>query len=340
MDPCDLRLADGDAAVRELIGSRIPLYRFVLDNTLERYDLDRGDQRVDAVREAVRLTRADPRQVQGRGVPPRDRDRRSASTSTRSAPSTDARRSRPPSAPNQAVPPRARRRGVELRRAAVRRRARGAQGAHPVPAHRGRDTRTTSPTTTSCIRSRRSFGWPSRNSACREPPTLHGWLASRASSRRRTLAASCRWRPSSRCRPAKSRPSRVVAVTILQLQARTLVRRIADLKSKLPAHEPGRAGRRLQQHFGRADGLGAAAPVSARPRERPLIVHTGALVSRAPQLRFVPWSHGGCRWSLHPWTSSPCAACSRRRRCRASESGNSHARREPEAPRRAATSFG
>ncbi len=58
MDPCDLRLADGDEAVRELISSRIPLYRFVLENTLARYDLDRGDQRIDAVREAVRLTSA------------------------------------------------------------------------------------------------------------------------------------------------------------------------------------------------------------------------------------------------------------------------------------------
>ena len=58
MDPCDLRLADGDAAVRELVASRIPLYRFVLDNTLAKYDLDRGDQRVDAVRESVGLARA------------------------------------------------------------------------------------------------------------------------------------------------------------------------------------------------------------------------------------------------------------------------------------------
>ena len=58
MDPCDLRLADGDAAVRELVASRIPLYRFVLDNTLTRYDLDRGDQRIDAVREAMGLTKA------------------------------------------------------------------------------------------------------------------------------------------------------------------------------------------------------------------------------------------------------------------------------------------
>jgi DNA primase len=58
MDPCDLRLAEGDAAVRELVASRIPLYRFVLDNMLSKYDLDRGDQRVDAVRDAVSLASA------------------------------------------------------------------------------------------------------------------------------------------------------------------------------------------------------------------------------------------------------------------------------------------
>ncbi len=58
MDPCDLRLADGDASVRELVASRVPLYRFVLDNVLARYDLDRADQRIDAVRESVGLTSA------------------------------------------------------------------------------------------------------------------------------------------------------------------------------------------------------------------------------------------------------------------------------------------
>lgn len=55
LDPCDLRLADGDVAVRDLVASRVPLYRFVLDNTLQKYDLDRGDQRIDAIREAVGL---------------------------------------------------------------------------------------------------------------------------------------------------------------------------------------------------------------------------------------------------------------------------------------------
>ena len=49
-DPCDLRLAAGDAAVRELVARRVPLYRFVLAATVADYDLDRADARVDAVR--------------------------------------------------------------------------------------------------------------------------------------------------------------------------------------------------------------------------------------------------------------------------------------------------
>ncbi len=55
LDPCDLRLDKGDEAVRELIGRQVPLYRFVLNNVLSRYDLDRADGRVDALREAAPL---------------------------------------------------------------------------------------------------------------------------------------------------------------------------------------------------------------------------------------------------------------------------------------------
>jgi DNA primase len=55
LDPCDLRLQKGDAAVRELVARRTPLYRFVLGNVLSRYDLDRADGRVDALREAALL---------------------------------------------------------------------------------------------------------------------------------------------------------------------------------------------------------------------------------------------------------------------------------------------
>lgn len=55
LDPCDLRLQQGDAAVRELIARRQPLYRFVLANVVKKYDLDRAEGRVGAVREAAAL---------------------------------------------------------------------------------------------------------------------------------------------------------------------------------------------------------------------------------------------------------------------------------------------
>ncbi len=55
LDPCDLRLKKGDEAVRELVAKRVPLYRFVLGNIVEKYDLDRADGRVDALRDGARL---------------------------------------------------------------------------------------------------------------------------------------------------------------------------------------------------------------------------------------------------------------------------------------------
>ncbi len=58
LDPCDLRLKQGDAEVRELVARRVPLYRFVLANVVQRYDLDRADGRIDAMREAAKLVTA------------------------------------------------------------------------------------------------------------------------------------------------------------------------------------------------------------------------------------------------------------------------------------------
>jgi DNA primase len=55
LDPCDLRIKKGDGAVRELVARRVPLYRFVLRNVVDKFDLDRADGRVDAVREGARL---------------------------------------------------------------------------------------------------------------------------------------------------------------------------------------------------------------------------------------------------------------------------------------------
>lgn len=58
MDPCDLRLQRGDAEVRELVARRTPLYRFVLANVVARYDLDRADGRIDALREGAKLVKS------------------------------------------------------------------------------------------------------------------------------------------------------------------------------------------------------------------------------------------------------------------------------------------
>ncbi len=55
LDPCDLRLQQGDAAVRELVARRQPLYRFVMTNVLSQYDLDRVDGRLEALRAAAPL---------------------------------------------------------------------------------------------------------------------------------------------------------------------------------------------------------------------------------------------------------------------------------------------
>lgn len=50
IDPCDLRLARGDAAVRSLISSRRPLFEFALQATMHNYDLTTIEGRVRAMR--------------------------------------------------------------------------------------------------------------------------------------------------------------------------------------------------------------------------------------------------------------------------------------------------
>ncbi|KIR60621.1 DNA primase [Micromonospora haikouensis] len=53
MDPCDLRLAKGDLAVRDLVARREPLVDFALRHVINRYDLDTVDGRVEAMRRAA-----------------------------------------------------------------------------------------------------------------------------------------------------------------------------------------------------------------------------------------------------------------------------------------------
>ncbi len=52
-DPCELRQSKGDSAVRDLIGSRRPLFEFAIRATLKRHNLDTVEGRIAALRESV-----------------------------------------------------------------------------------------------------------------------------------------------------------------------------------------------------------------------------------------------------------------------------------------------
>ena len=49
LDPCELRLAHGDASVRDLIASRVPLFEFKLRSELDRFDLETVEGRIGAL---------------------------------------------------------------------------------------------------------------------------------------------------------------------------------------------------------------------------------------------------------------------------------------------------
>ncbi|APT89298.1 DNA primase [Corynebacterium frankenforstense DSM 45800] len=53
MDPCDLRLAKGNSAVRDLIADRVPMFEFVVRSLLSQYSLDTVEGRLQALRRTV-----------------------------------------------------------------------------------------------------------------------------------------------------------------------------------------------------------------------------------------------------------------------------------------------
>jgi len=53
LDPCDLRLAQGDAAVRALIERRVPLFEFAIRSTLAGFDLNTAEGRIAALQQAA-----------------------------------------------------------------------------------------------------------------------------------------------------------------------------------------------------------------------------------------------------------------------------------------------
>src|SRR5215470_1460239 len=58
MDPCELRQAHGDEAVRELIAERTPLFEFAVRATIGRLDLDTAEGRVAGLRAAAPVVAA------------------------------------------------------------------------------------------------------------------------------------------------------------------------------------------------------------------------------------------------------------------------------------------
>jgi DNA primase len=53
MDPCELRQASGDGAVRDLIARRVPMFEFAIKALLSDHDLDTAEGRVHALRDTV-----------------------------------------------------------------------------------------------------------------------------------------------------------------------------------------------------------------------------------------------------------------------------------------------
>ncbi len=55
LDPCDLRLKEGDTAVRDLVASRVPLYEFAVRAAMSDYDLESAEGRIGALDAAARI---------------------------------------------------------------------------------------------------------------------------------------------------------------------------------------------------------------------------------------------------------------------------------------------
>ena len=56
MDPCDLRLREGDLAVRELVADAVPMFEFAVRTTLDRFDLDTAEGRVRGMAAVAPIT--------------------------------------------------------------------------------------------------------------------------------------------------------------------------------------------------------------------------------------------------------------------------------------------
>ena len=265
MDPCDLRLAsddraEGEAAVRELVARRIPLYRFVLANVVQRYDLDRADGRIDALREAAKLVTsirdrskvdAFARELAGMvGVEPTDVQREVRRAAGRAA------------APHRGHPPAARGRAARPARPAAVPRARDAQAAAPAPRPwRCERSRTSVPRTSPTAPTGRCGPASSRPAARATTPAGPRCCTTRQEDERlkslissltvEPLSAGCPTRPTPSCTPTGSASS-------------PPVRRIADVKSRLQRTNPVEEAAAYNKMFGELVALESHARGAAR----------------------------------------------------------------------------
>ena len=260
LDPCDLRLQQGDAAVRELVARRVPLYRFVLGNVVAKYDLDRADGRVDAIREAARLVSSI-----------RDQSKVEAfSRELAGMVGVDIEQAREEVRSARAVRPRPRGAGARVLPLAGRAAVSRPGSSCPTCATRG--SRSSARRSSSCSSTRRrsagttadvganDFTHPTyravwelveQERAARLRPTPAGRRGrSRPRVRpRRGRRRSRRW-PSSRCRPAKEPDAAFVAGTVYRLQELTALRRIAEVKSRLQRTNPVEHATEYNRMFG------------------------------------------------------------------------------------------
>ena len=276
LDPCDLRIQQGDAAVRELVARRVPLYRFVLGNVVGKYDLDRADGRVDAVREAARLVSTHPRQVQGRRVRPRAR------RDGRGGHRAGARRG-----PARGQPPAATRAGSAAAAAQASQRARpraARDAALPDP----RDPRFAieRETLKLVLQHPTAVGRAAADLGANDftHPTYRARLGADRSRTAARRAADAGW--AGRIRDARRRPGRSAAISALgveplktakepdaafvashvyRLQELTALRRIAEVKSRLQRTNPVEQADGVQPDVRRAGRPRAAPPQPARP---------------------------------------------------------------------------
>jgi DNA primase len=114
MDPCELRVARGPEAVRELVERKVPLFEFAIRTELKGFDLDHAEGRIAGLRAAapvvarIRDEALRPeyvRRVSGWLGMPDDEVRRAVQAAGRTQPATSARRPTEPAAPTAPAEP-------------------------------------------------------------------------------------------------------------------------------------------------------------------------------------------------------------------------------------------